>query len=347
MEGSAPPVPTLLKPARNSTIGLIGDTDLELEWSTVNDPSGLTYTLQVAGDAQFMDILIEQSGLRVPKYTYSRAAQGTYYWRVKAVDTASNEGAWSTVFSVQSGLMPIWLLALAVCVILGLAVGTGLWAKGRLMLLRRISDRHEPARAASFILRADLHAKEVIKPVKGLDTGETDTEQWVACKMVGLTDRDIPGLLTDMNTVPCGLTANKILKIIGHLEEKGVLAQTAEGIYRKVEPTAQDKVTILPVPENIITALETDMPVGEVTNSGTGDFLVKSLSIDEPSTDNLVIDRMEGLTVVDIPRVASDVVLKARGVTLAGLFSLCARLEREGKLPRDSQGRYHNAIRGT
>jgi hypothetical protein len=55
------------------------------------------------------------------------------------------------------------------------------------------------------------------------------------------------------------------------------------------------------------------------------------------------MDRMEGQMIIDIPRVAGDGTLKARGVTLAGLFSLCARLEREGKMIRDGQGRYHQA----
>jgi hypothetical protein len=50
---------------------------------------------------------------------------------------------------------------------------------------------------------------------------------------------------------------------------------------------------------------------------------------------------MEGLSATDIPSVAKNEALKARGVTLARLFSLCAKLEREGKLVRDEKGKYH------
>lgn len=99
MESVAPPVPVPKLPEVAGT----AEEKARFDWSDVTDPSGVSYTLQVASDADFDTIAAEKSGLPLSEYTLTEgeklapAGQKAYYWRVKAVDGASNEGEWSTV----------------------------------------------------------------------------------------------------------------------------------------------------------------------------------------------------------------------------------------------------------
>jgi hypothetical protein len=99
MESVAPPVPVPQKPE----VAGAAEEKARFDWSDVTDPSGVSYTLQVASDADFSTIAVEKSGLPLSEYTLAEgeklapAGQKAYYWRVKAVDGASNEGGWSIV----------------------------------------------------------------------------------------------------------------------------------------------------------------------------------------------------------------------------------------------------------
>ncbi len=102
VESVAPPAPELL---------LLENPDQVkpgacFDWEDVTDPSGITYTFQVATDANFSAIIFEKTGLVSSEYTVTKAdklrSSGSgvpYYWRVKAVDGASNESAGSTAQS--------------------------------------------------------------------------------------------------------------------------------------------------------------------------------------------------------------------------------------------------------
>jgi len=113
-------------------------------WTEVHDPSQpVTYTLQVASDSAFTDVSLEKAGLTEAEYTPAggerlrTSKEGTaYYWRVRAVDAASNESQWSDVGSFRvtpSFTMPGWaiyaLIGLAV-VIVGVLVFR-LWKRSR------------------------------------------------------------------------------------------------------------------------------------------------------------------------------------------------------------------------
>jgi hypothetical protein len=99
MESVVPPVPVPKQPEVAGTVV----EKAHFDWSDVTDPSGVSYNLQVASDADFSAIAAEKSGLPLSEYTLTEgeklapAGQKAYYWRVKAVDGASNEGKWSTV----------------------------------------------------------------------------------------------------------------------------------------------------------------------------------------------------------------------------------------------------------
>ena len=98
MDSSPPPVPALLLPANDTK----GDALARFTWSAVTDPSGVTYTLQVATDATFANIILERKDLTTPTYQLTEvqrlksvSKKEPYYWRVKATDGAFNESDWT------------------------------------------------------------------------------------------------------------------------------------------------------------------------------------------------------------------------------------------------------------
>ncbi len=97
-ESNRPAVPGMISPSVDEQIGLIGSQVVTFKWSPVSDPSGVTYTLQVARDAQFKDPVVEHKALLKTEYTLTAneaLSHQSYFWRVKAVDGASNESDWS------------------------------------------------------------------------------------------------------------------------------------------------------------------------------------------------------------------------------------------------------------
>jgi hypothetical protein len=114
MESTPPPVPPLVRPTAGEIKSLFGDVDVTYEWSSVNDPSGVAYRLQVARDEQFTDIMTDKPDLTATSLTVAKMPLGTYYWRVKAVDLAANESTWSPVYEVKSGFMPVWAFAASI-----------------------------------------------------------------------------------------------------------------------------------------------------------------------------------------------------------------------------------------
>jgi hypothetical protein len=110
IEGEAPPAPSLLAPPPGATV----DEPVGFHWQDVNDPSGASYTLQVAADSGFSTLLVNQAGLPGPSHSLGAILSSdsdSFYWRVKAIDGAGNEGDWSTAasFSVSSGAATSWI----------------------------------------------------------------------------------------------------------------------------------------------------------------------------------------------------------------------------------------------
>ncbi len=113
VESSPPPIPELLLPKAGSRTGFIGKTTLEFDWSDVQDPSGVTYVLEVGENADFTVTVFRKSGLTESHYILTEDEafeRGTYYWRVKAVDGAGNESNWSTGQIFYIGVMEWWHL---------------------------------------------------------------------------------------------------------------------------------------------------------------------------------------------------------------------------------------------
>ncbi len=113
IESDSPPEPRLIFPENGSRQG----SHPLFQWGTVQDPSGITYTLQVARNSSFTTILLEKKGLTVTQYELT-SQQGLattgedapYYWRVKTIDGAQNESNWSEARSFYVRYLPQWAI---------------------------------------------------------------------------------------------------------------------------------------------------------------------------------------------------------------------------------------------
>lgn len=114
MDSTPPPAPTLAAPAKDTNAPALPS----FQWAPVTDPSGITYTLQVARDSGFNSIVVQKTGLTTTSYQLteqekldSTGGDKPYYWRVKSIDGASNESPYSTALTFTVGfIMPTWLL---------------------------------------------------------------------------------------------------------------------------------------------------------------------------------------------------------------------------------------------
>jgi hypothetical protein len=133
MESTAPPTPRLISPADESRVGFIGKVAPTFEWSDVTDPSGVSYNLQIATSENFANPLAF-SGLTATSYTLAEEQalpQGNYYWRVKAIDGAQNEGNWTVPYSFKAGLLPLWAFIVIIVLVVGLIGGLVYFFVGR------------------------------------------------------------------------------------------------------------------------------------------------------------------------------------------------------------------------
>jgi hypothetical protein len=116
-------------------------------WGPVSDPSGVTYTLEVATDPAFQQVVLKKAGLKDAGYTLSTAEElkpvshkAPYYWRVMAVDGAGNESPWSAYQSFYVGfVLATWALYIIFAVSAVILAGITYW-------LGRRSARAKPAK---------------------------------------------------------------------------------------------------------------------------------------------------------------------------------------------------------
>ncbi len=99
MESAAPPAPVTQLP----TVVITPEARAHFNWDDVEDISGVTYTLQVASDRNFRNIVLEKTSLTESEYNLTEAEleirsssrNDPYYWRIRAVDGAFNESEWT------------------------------------------------------------------------------------------------------------------------------------------------------------------------------------------------------------------------------------------------------------
>src|SRR5919204_4551855 len=89
---AAPPAPTPLGPANGAQV-LVPVT---ISWSAVSDPAGIVaYNWQVSPSSAFAAVILQNSTSGQTQDTVGGLANGTYFWRVQAVNGAFVQGAWS------------------------------------------------------------------------------------------------------------------------------------------------------------------------------------------------------------------------------------------------------------
>lgn len=130
IDSTPPAPPTLSLPAPSTKLGKIPT----LSWNPVTDSNGgITYTLQISKDNTFTTVLIEKKGLTTPTYTLdtqnpqeklkSASNNAPYYWRVQAIDAASNASNWTAPQSFLVGLTfgdyAVYIIFAVIAVMLG------------------------------------------------------------------------------------------------------------------------------------------------------------------------------------------------------------------------------------
>jgi hypothetical protein len=125
-ETAPPPIPKPVSPEAGSKIGLVGNTVVIFSWTAVEDPSGVSYLLEVSGSPEFTGAVLRKEDLSGAHYTLTNdeaLPEGSYYWRVKAVDGAGNESGWTNgqLFKV-GGEWWVFGVALGIIIVLGLII---------------------------------------------------------------------------------------------------------------------------------------------------------------------------------------------------------------------------------
>ena len=125
MESKPPLPPEPLKPEMN----LKATARTFFDWKDVIDPSGVTYTLQVAAKNDFSpsNIVFEKTGLTKSEYTLTgdqklatATREAPYYWHVKAIDGAGNQSQWSGTGAFYVGSL-LSLSRTAIYVLIGVS----------------------------------------------------------------------------------------------------------------------------------------------------------------------------------------------------------------------------------
>jgi hypothetical protein len=122
VESTPPPTPNLISPEAGSEFGSFGNTIVTFRWSAVEDPSGVFYVLEISPSSDFAGTVIRKDGLTGTEYTLAKneaLAKGNYYWRVRAIDGADNQGDWTNGQLFKIGGIDWWLILLIAVAAIG------------------------------------------------------------------------------------------------------------------------------------------------------------------------------------------------------------------------------------
>jgi len=117
MESILPQSPVLLLPEMGFKPKQ--PVSFDWDWADANEHSlPVIYTLQIATDDSFTNIVLERTGLTESEYTMteeekleSRGAKEPYYWRVRAIDSAENASLWAGADTFNIGFIwPGWII---------------------------------------------------------------------------------------------------------------------------------------------------------------------------------------------------------------------------------------------
>ncbi|HEX8090146.1 MAG TPA: hypothetical protein VF762_14900, partial [Blastocatellia bacterium] len=89
---AAPPAPSPVSPADGASV----IEPFMISWMAVSDPDGIVaYNWQVSSSSAFTSVLLHASTSGATQDAVSGLANGTYFWRVQAVNGAFVQGGWS------------------------------------------------------------------------------------------------------------------------------------------------------------------------------------------------------------------------------------------------------------
>jgi len=89
---AAPPAPSAVSPADGAGV----TEPFTISWTAVSDPTGIIgYNWQVSSSSTFTSVLLQNSTNGATQASVSGLADGTYFWRVQAVNGAFEQGTWS------------------------------------------------------------------------------------------------------------------------------------------------------------------------------------------------------------------------------------------------------------
>ena len=98
LANTVPAVPVHLSPANWVRV----NSGASLDWADVSDPEGVTYELRLY-DSSWV-LLTTETGLASSGYaltSFGSLADGTYFWKVRAIDGAGIAGDWSTSWAFK------------------------------------------------------------------------------------------------------------------------------------------------------------------------------------------------------------------------------------------------------
>lgn len=92
---TVPNIPALTSPAKDASVTGLSQ---EFQWTYTeeNELTKVSFMLQIASDKE-MNTIVKEIAIDGKSYSYTFAETGTFYFRVKAVDKASNESAFSEI----------------------------------------------------------------------------------------------------------------------------------------------------------------------------------------------------------------------------------------------------------
>ncbi|MFH1003084.1 MAG: PPC domain-containing protein [Chloroflexota bacterium] len=106
MESTPPETPQPQLPMMATKV----EQPVTFDWEPVTDPSGVTYTLQIAQGPSFTPLVLQKKDLTTTEYTLSTveelpptSKEAPYYWRIKATDGAGNESPWTSPGTFYTG----------------------------------------------------------------------------------------------------------------------------------------------------------------------------------------------------------------------------------------------------
>jgi hypothetical protein len=153
MEEVPPAAPELLSPVDGTRVGFVGKVTPTFKWSNVTDPSGIaSYELQISTNstnftAPIVSLSIASENVTSLDDTIAYAlpkehalSAGGYYWELRAIDGAGNEGNWTAVQSFHAGRLPLWAF---IAIIALIAVGIGALAYFFVIRRRRYYDYYD------------------------------------------------------------------------------------------------------------------------------------------------------------------------------------------------------------